>query len=216
MGLSEVAILDSWLPVVLLGWRSASSSMVAWGSKTKDGTSYMGRNFDSPLLLRDMMASSSVVTVMNPDGGEFAVAGIRSPSVITRCDDAINSRGLYFSFNNSAGSVGPVLYSNRFVLRAFMRNTLLDHSTIDALRMVFNSAKPDYPAIMGVCQPDSGIHFEISPDTYYAVDAGAETSARANQFENPERGIPPLPGKSARYSKARQAQYLYQIIHMPV
>ena len=125
-----------------------------------------------------MLASSSVVTVMNPDGGEFAVAGIESPGVITGYDDAINSRGLYFSFDNGAGSVGPVL-------PPFMRNTLLGYSTIDELGMVFNSAKPDYAAIMGVCQPDSGIHFEISPETYYAVDAGTETSARANQFVNP-------------------------------
>lgn len=204
MNIHDVVILDNWLPIVLTGRRAACTSMVAWGSKTKDGTSYMGRNFDFPAFLQDMFASSGVITVMNPNGGEFGVAGIGVPGVITGYDDAINSRGLYFEFNNGAGSVGPVLYSNRYVLPTFMRNTLLSYSTIDELRMVFNSSKPDYPAIVGVCQPDRGIHFEVSPETYVAVDAGTETSARANQFVNPEWGIPPLPGKAAWYSNTRQ------------
>ena len=204
ISVNEAVVLDNWLTLVLLGRRAGCSSLVAWGSKTKDGTAYMGRNLDFPEFMRDIIGTNGVVVVINPVGGELSVAGIGSPGTISGFDDAINSNGLYVEYNNGMGSIEPVLYSNRFALPTFMRNTLLEYGSIDELNIVLNTMKSDYPCIMGVCQPDRGIHFELSPETYIAVASPEDLSVRANQFNYPGWGIPTLPGAAGWYSESRQ------------
>lgn len=134
------------------------------------------------------------------DFGEF-------PGTISEFDDAINSKGFYFEFNNGPGSIEPVLYSNRFALPTFMRNTLFQYSSIDEVNIVMNTMRSDYPCIVGVCQPDRGIHFELSPETYHAVSSPEDLSIRANQFMYPDWGIPPLPGAAGWYSESRQGAF---------
>ncbi|MGP8190943.1 MAG: C45 family autoproteolytic acyltransferase/hydolase [Methanobacterium sp.] len=204
ISVSEAVVLDNWLPLVLLGRRAGCSSLVAWGNKTKDGTAYMGRNLDFPEFMRDMIGVNGVIVVINPVGGELSVAGIGAPGTISGFDDIINSNGLYVEYNNGLGSIEPVLYSNRFALPTFMRNTLLEYGSIEELNIVLNTMKSDYPCIMGVCQPDCGIHFELSPETYMAEASPEELSVRANQFNYPGWGIPPLPGATGWYSESRQ------------
>ncbi|MEL7116789.1 MAG: C45 family autoproteolytic acyltransferase/hydrolase, partial [Pseudomonadota bacterium] len=207
ISVAEAVVLDNFLPLVLLGRRAGCASTVAWGKMTSDGTAYMGRNLDFPGFMRDIIAKNGVVVVMNPTGGEHGVAGIGSPGVISGFDDAINSAGLYHEFNNGLGSIEPVLYSNRFPLPSFMRNTLFEYASIDELRLVFNSTRSDYPCLMGVCQPDRGIFFELSPETYVATEASDQITTRANQFLYPEWGIPPLPGKTGWFSTTRQSAF---------
>lgn len=200
--LTEVVIMDNWIPLTLLGRRAGCSSLVAWGSKTPDGTAYMGRNLDFPGFARDLITEYGVITVMNPVGGDFGLAGIGIAGTISAFNDMINSEGLYVEFNNGLGSIEPVWYSNRFDLLSFMSQTLKSYSKIEELRIVWNTAKSNYPGIMGVCQPDKGVHFELSPETY-AAEATDDYSLRANQFMNPSWGIPPLPGKTGWYTKTR-------------
>lgn len=204
ISVNEAVVLDNWLPLVLLGRRAGCSSLVAWGSKTKDDTAYMGRNLDFPEFMRDIIGANGVVVVINPVGGELSVAGIGAPGTISGFDDTINSNGLYVEYNNGMGSIEPVLYSNRFALPTFMRNTLLEYSSIDELNIVLNTMKADYPCIMGVCQADRGIHFELSPETYMAEASPEELSVRANQFNYSGWGIPTLPGAAGWYSESRQ------------
>lgn len=198
----EAVIMDNWLSLVLLGRRAGCSSFVAWGSETTDGTAYMGRNLDFPEFTRDLFAANGVITVMNPVGGDFGLAGMGIAGTISGFDDMMNSEGLYAGFNNGAGSIEPVMYSNRFPLPSFISETLHKYSTIYQLRIVFNTSKSNYPALMGVSQPDQGVHFELSPETYIA-EATGNHSVRANQFINPKWGIPPLPGKTGWFSLTR-------------
>ena len=200
--LEEVVVMDNWLPLVLLGRRAGCSSFVAWGSETADGSAYMGRNLDFPEFARDLFAANGVITVINPVGGEFSLAGMGIAGTISGFDDMMNSEGLYLGFNNGAGSIEPVMYSNRFSLPSFMAETLQQYSTIDQLRIVFNTSKSNYPCLIGVSQPDQGVHFELSPETYIA-EATGNHSVRANQFMNPKWGIPPLPGKTGWFSLTR-------------
>jgi len=55
---------------------------------------------------------------------------------------------------------------------------------------------------MGVSQPDRGVHFEMSSETYTTnvTNDGREYSLPANQFEDPSWGNPVLTGKTAWYS----------------
>lgn len=202
LSLEEVVVLDNWLSLTLLGRRAGCSSYVAWGSRTVDGTAYMGRNLDFPAFARELMAKFGVLAVLNPVGGDYGVAGIGIAGTVSAFDDAINSEGLYFEFNNGVGSIEPVMYSNRYDLPSYMGETLARYSTIDQLRVVFNSVRANYPCLMGVSQPDQGVHFELSPETYIA-EASNEESLRANQFMNPGWGIPPLPGVTGWYSLPR-------------
>ena len=204
ISLDEAVVLDNWLTLVLLGRRAGCSSLVAWGNKTKDGTAYMGRNLDFPDFMRDIIGTNGVVVVINPIDGELSVAGIGSPGTISGFDDAINSNGLYIEYNNGMGSIEPVLYSNRFALPTFMRNILLEYGSIEELNIVLNTMKSDYPCIIGVSEPDCGIHYELSPETYMAKASPEDLSVRANQFNYHEWGIPPLPGVAGWYSESRQ------------
>jgi len=203
LSIEEVVVMDNWVMLVLLGRRAGCSSMVAWGGKTTDGTAYMGRNLDFPEFARDLVAANGIITVMNPIGGDFGLAGIGIAGTVSGFDDCMNSEGLYIEYNNGIGSIEPVLYSNRFSLPVYMAETLHKYSSIEELRIVFNTMKSDYPCIIGVCQPDQGVHFEVSPDMYIA-EASDEQSLRANQFHNPAWGIPQLPGSTGWYSMPRE------------
>lgn len=210
LSLEEVVVLDNWLFLCLLGRRAGCSSYVAWGSKTIDGTAYMGRNLDFPDWARDLVASTEVIAVMNPVGGDFGLAGFGIGGTVTAFDDMMNSEGLYLSFNNGVGSIGPVTYSNRFDMISYMGWMLRQYSTIEEFKVVFNSVHSNYPGLMGVSQPDRGVHFEMSPETYTAnvTNEGGEYSLRANQFEDPSWGIPVLQGKTAWYSSTRTKAWL--------
>jgi len=202
LSLNEVVIMDNWIMLILLGRRAGCSSLVAWGSKTPDGTAYMGRNLDFPGFARNLIAKTGIITVLNPVGGNYSVAGMGIAGTLSAFNDQINSEGLYTEFNNGIGSIEPVTYSNRFDLPVYVNQTLQQYSTIDELRIVFNTVKANYPCILGVCQPDQGVHFEISPETYEA-EAIDEYSIRANQFDSPKWGIPHLPGATGWYTKPR-------------
>jgi len=144
LSLGEVVVLDNWLFLVLLGRRAGCSSYVAWCSKTIDGTAYMGRNLDFPLWARDLVTSTGVITVMNPVGGDFGLAGFGIGGTVTAFDDMMNSEGLYVEFNNGVGSIGPVTYSNHFDMISYMGWMLRQFSTIKELKIVFNSIHSNY------------------------------------------------------------------------
>ena len=80
LSIEEVVVLDNWLFLALLGRRAGCSSYVAWGSKTIDGTAYMGRNLDFPDWARDLVASTGVIAVMNPVGGDLPCRDFRQSS----------------------------------------------------------------------------------------------------------------------------------------
>lgn len=126
--IEEAVIMDNWLSLVLLGRRAGCSSFVAWGSETTDGTAYMGRNLDFPEFSRDQFAANGVITVMNPVGGDFGLAGVGIAGTISGFDDMMNSEGLYAGFNNGAGSIEPGMYSNRFPLPSFISTARLINS----------------------------------------------------------------------------------------
>ena len=200
--LEETVMLDNWIPLAVLGRRSGCSSFVAWGSKTVDGTAYMGRNLDFPLFARDLMAEAGVITVLNPVGGEFGLAGVGAAGVVTGFNDMMNSAGLYAEFNNGVGSIEPVWYSNRLDILAVLAQTLHSYSTIDELKMVFSTVKSSYPMILGVSEPYRGVHIEMSPEKYVA-EATGDSSLRANQFTHPSWGIPMIPGATGWYTTTR-------------
>ncbi|MDX8339041.1 C45 family autoproteolytic acyltransferase/hydrolase [Draconibacterium sp. IB214405] len=202
LSLNEVVIMDNWIMLILLGRRAGCSSLVAWGSKTVDGTAYMGRNLDFPNFARELIVKTGIITVLNPVGGDFGVAGMGIAGTLAGYNDQMNSEGLYTEFNNGIGSIEPVTYSNRFDLPIYVNQTLQKFSKIEELKVVFNTVKANYPCILGVCQPDQGAHFELSPETY-AVHVSDEYSLRANQFMSPSWGIPNLPGATGWYTKPR-------------
>ena len=202
----EAVVLDNWVMLVVLGRRAGCSSMSFWGSKTTDGTAYMGRNLDFPDFARNLIAANGIITVLNPVGGDLSIAAIGIPGTVSGFSDFMNSEGLYIEYNNGLGSIEPVLYSNRFSFPVFMAEMMHKFSSIEEFKVVFNSNKSDYPCILGVSEPNQGAHFEISPDMY-TVDAGDEESLRCNQFHNPAWGIPQLPGATGWYSMTREESW---------
>ncbi len=148
--LTEVVIMDNWIPLVLLGRRAGCSSYIAWGSKSTDGTAYMARNLDFPDFSRKLVTNFGVVTVLNPAGSEYGLAGVGIAGTVTGFNDMMNSAGLYCEFKNGLGSIEPVWYSNRLDILAFMAANLRNYSSIDELRIQFNTTKSNYPAIIGV------------------------------------------------------------------
>jgi len=211
ISLHEAVVLDNWLSLVVTGRRAGCSCYMGWGDKTIDGSLYMGRNLDFPEFARDLFAANGVVAVLNPIGGEFSVAGIGTAGTIASFDDAMNSEGLSVNVLNGVGSIQPVLYSNRLSLISFLGDSLASYSTIEELKILFNTTNPGYPGLISVGQPDKGVHFEVSPETYFAKESPDQFSVRANQFTYPDWGIPQLPGATGWFSMTRQEAWLKAI-----
>lgn len=212
MDVIEHATLDQQFMLVLLARRTGQTAMCTalstWGSNTKDGTSYTGRNFDFAGYIRDMMPKWGQMLVMNPTGGEYGVAGVGMAGMVTENIDAMNSEGLYVEFNNGAGTIGATIYSNRTPIYSQMFNNLFDYSNIEEIKMCLNSYRANYPSLMMVAEPKQGQAFEISTEDYTAPAPEAEDlMCRGNQFIDPTWGIPDLPDPAAWYSRTRRTTF---------
>jgi len=208
----ELSTIDQQFMLVLLARRTGQTAMCtalcAWGSNTKDGTAYTGRNFDFAGYIRDMMPNFGQVVVMNPTGGEFGVAGVGLAGMVSEVIDGMNSEGFYYEFNNGAGTIGATMYSNRTSLYSHTFSSLFDYSTIDELKVNFNSQKANYPSIMITAEPKKGQAFEVATDAYSApAPEQTDLTCRGNQFIDPAWGIPDLPSPAAWYSRTRRETF---------
>ena len=208
----EHSTLDQQFMLVLLARRTGQTAMCTalstWGKNTKDGTSYTGRNFDFAGYIRDMMPKYGQMVIMNPSGGEYSVAGVGLAGMVTEVIDAMNSEGLYYEFNNGAGTIGATIYSNRTPIYSQMFNNLFDFSTIEELKMCLNSYRANYPSLMMTAEPKQGQAFEISTEAYTAPAPEKEDlMCRGNQFIDPSWGIPDLPSPAAWYSRTRRETF---------
>lgn len=208
----ELSTIDQQFMLVLLARRTGQTAMCtalsAWGSNTKDGTAYTGRNFDFAGYIRDMMPKFGQVVVMNPTSGEHGVAGVGIAGMVSEVIDGMNSEGLYYEFNNGAGTIGATIYSNRTPIYSHVFSLLFDYSTIEELKINFNSNLANYPSIMITAEPDKGQAFEVATDAYTApTPEQTDLTCRGNQFIDPTWGIPDLPSPAAWYSRTRRETF---------
>jgi len=208
----ELSTIDQQFMLVLLARRTGQTAnctaLSTWGSNTKDGTTYTGRNFDFAGYIRDMMPKWGNLVVMNPTGGENSVAGVGMAGMVSEIIDGMNSQGLYYEFNNGAGTIGATIYSNRTPIYSHVFNCLFDYDTIEELKINFNSNLANYPSIMMTAEPKQGQAFEVATDKYTAPEPEAkDLMCRGNQFIDPTWGIPDLPSPAAWYSRTRRETF---------
>lgn len=208
----EVSAMDQQLSMVLLDRRTVAmagcTSLFAWGSNTKDGEVYSGRNLDFPRFWRDLMEEAGVFVVMNPIGGDFGYAGVGIAGMLSGFDDSMNSEGLYAEFNNGAGSIGPTMYSNRINVVTWTADLQFEYSEQEEIVLNLNATQANYPCILGTATPERGQYYEISPDSYRAPGAEeTDLTARANQFIDSSWGIPDLPTPGGWYSRTRRESF---------
>jgi hypothetical protein len=208
----ELSTLDHQTLLVMLARRTGQTAMctslAVWGSHTKGGTTYTGRNFDYAPYFRDMMPKWGQVVVMNPAGGEYSVAGFGLAGTVSEFIDAMNSEGLYIEYNNGAGTIGATMYSNRTPTWSDVFIHLFEYSTIEELELYLNSSRANYPTINLAAEPRRGQVHEIGTDGYAApAPEKKDLTCRGNQFLDPSWGIPDLPSPGAWYSRTRRESF---------
>lgn len=102
-------------------YRQACSSFAAWGTLTKDGHTWVGRNFD--FMPAQEYYPHQMIVVQRAAGGKQAWAGVSVPGLIG-CITGINARGVFVATHDVYMPLGPL--GNGYAPRLLVLRRLME------------------------------------------------------------------------------------------
>ncbi len=186
------------------GNTNACTSVAVWGKYTNDEKTLTARNYDFPVIFRELAKDYAVIIVFKPSDGSNAVAGIGFAGTVSFID-ALNDKGIYIEANNAADSAGLVMFNARTEATTQAVNILFDATDSTEFNALMNSTRFSYSAILMAADSSTAQYYEIASwDIHKRDSAGIPIIAAGNQFNDPAWGILSLPSPAAWYSSLRE------------
>lgn len=162
------------------------SSLLAWGSATKDGEMVTARNMD---WYEPFLKFPVVLTVFNPTDGSHKLANVNWPGWFW-AQSAINDAGVYIDLHDGTGSGGSVVYLERSSLINSVLDMMAEVDNAEALGRRLRTHRADISFIWTVADASPiGFSAETSPAASLRRDAENDLLAVVNSFLDPDWGL---------------------------
>ena len=162
------------------------TSILAWGTASKDANLYIGRNMDWSAVFSDF---AQVLTVMNPTDGGYRYANLSWPGMITLFT-GINEHGVYIDLHDGTSMGGSVVFADRTPFANVMCDMLSETTSLEALLNRFNSTRTSMSLILSLADQNSAASMECSSlGDHRARRSDDDTMVVVNTFLNPDWGI---------------------------
>ena len=162
------------------------TSIISWGTSSKDGNVYIGRNMDWSATFSEF---AQVLTVMNPTDGGYRYANLSWPGMITLFT-GINEHGVYIDLHDGTSMGGSVVFEDRTPFANTMCDMLSETTSLASVINRFNSTRTSMSLILSLADQNSGASMECSSLGDHRVRQGNDDSmVVVNTFLNPDWGI---------------------------
>mmetsp|Transcript_5378 Transcript_5378/g.8492 ORF Transcript_5378/g.8492 Transcript_5378/m.8492 type:complete len:415 (-) Transcript_5378:28-1272(-) len=211
LSLEEMVFMDHMLQAVILAaGNSGCTSAAVWGKASKDGRMYTGRNHDFGKPWRDRLGKIGVIRVMNPTGSGISVAAMTRAGELNTGIDLMNSKGLYFEFNNADNVRPTCLPTNMRATDDLALSLAVDYQSVAELNVVVPNIKSNDALLMLAADPTEARYFELSPHFSVRTDPeyfDGHMTARGNHALHPAWNMDPAtdPERTIAFSMKRQS-----------
>lgn len=142
----------------------------AWGGQTVDGHTIAGRNYDAPGTSFPDFKGTTTVVVFNPVSEPGAVHRDNSVAIVAPVGmlfglTGMNSKGLYFEYNNAMNSIPVDMTKLPDVADGLTQNfwAALDLDSLSAWTERYTKSKSLSASLTGVADEKQAQHYERSP-----------------------------------------------------
>ena len=162
------------------------TSIMAWGTASKDGNAYIGRNMDWSASFSEF---AQVLTVFNPTDGGYRYANLGWPGMITLYT-GINEHGVYIDLHDGSSMGGSVVFADRAPFMNVLVDILSETKSLDATVSRLNASRTSVGLILSLADQNSGASMECASWGDHRVRrSDDDTMVVVNSFLNPDWGI---------------------------
>ncbi len=162
------------------------TSIVAWGTASADGNSYVGRNMDWSEVFNEC---AQVLTVMNPTDGGYRYANLGWAGMISLFT-AINEYGLYIDLHDGSSMGSSVVFADRVPSMNSLVDIMSEVKSLEAAVTRLNSTRSSCGLILSLADQHSGASMECASWGDSRVRrADGDSMVVVNSFLNPDWGI---------------------------
>ncbi len=162
------------------------TSIMAWGSDSKDGNLYTGRNMDWSALFSEF---AQVLTVISPTDGGYRYAAFSWPGMITLFT-AINEHGVYIDIHDGTSMGGSVIYGDRAPTFNVLCDIISESTSLEAVISRINTIQVTMSTVLNLADKNSGASMECSTLAGNRLRLSNDnTLVATNTFFNPDWGI---------------------------
>lgn len=162
------------------------TSILAWGTVSKDGDVYIGRNMDWSAAFSEF---AQVLTVLNPTDGGYRYANLGWPGMYCLFT-GINEHGVYIDLHDGTSMGSSVVFADRTPIPNALCDIISETASLEAVRDRLNSTRTSMSLILSLADQNSGASMECSSLADSRIrQSDDDTMVVVNTFLNPDWGI---------------------------